>query len=437
MRIGIEHDPDIERTLAWMFHVAGPGLAQRIETAEEHFRNTCLPPAGSMLWPDPMSLLPPDDLPAGVLLQAHALLRDRRFFDSRLASRTLPFLKLIGMAVSSLHRIEGAEDRAREFLNPRNGHPEGTLLELATAARYLLEGYRVRFIPESDRRTPDIELIFEHGSIQAECKRLQISRYELVETDKVRRMFSRACNLAATRNAFVHLDVSFLAPLDPVPDDYLEKHMERALGNDPVDYAWDDEVSRGRIQPGDQHALREDTIDSSLLVGPKLFRLFTHTVVPSRRVLMGVRGASHDMDPRYLHDFEAVALCSWDTESQESMEARARQIRSKLAEVDRQLEHCDLGLAHIVVDAERDTNAADLRRDRIREAVLNFRFASRVGVITTHYLLTHTAESNSWTMDETADPALALPEPLLEDPRLFVGGEELGDKPAWRYPAPD
>lgn len=390
-----------------------------------------------MLWPDPMDLLPLGDLPAGMLLQGHALIRDRRFFDARLGSRTIPFLKLIGSALPHLHRVEGAEDRAREFLNPRNDHPEGSLLELTTAARYLLEGYRLRFIPESDRRTPDIELLADRGSAQIECKRLRAGQYELSETTKVRGMFARACDLVAARNCFVHLDVTFLAPLDSVPRSYLLEHVERALDENPIDYTWEDPFARGRILQGDHQALCEDTIDSSLLVGPKLFRLFTQTFVPSQRVLMGVRGTPHELDPRYLDNFEAVALCSWATESPESVAARARHVRSKLAEIDRQLQGCALGAAHIVADAERDANAADLRRERIQEQITGFRFDSNIGAITTHYLLTHTAETKAWTIDETADNASRMPKPLLDDPRLFMKGEELGDEPAWRYPAPN
>lgn len=343
MEIGIEHDLDVKRALAWMCHVAGPDLATRLEAAKDHFSNTCLPPAGSMLWPDPMDLLPPDDLAAGILLQAHALIRDRRFFDARLASRTIPFLKLIGSVLPQLHRVDGAVDRASEFMNPRNDHPEGSLLELTTAARYLLEGFNLRFIPESNRRTPDIELLSANGSAQVECKRLRAGDYEQAEAAKVRAMFALTCNLVEAKNAFVHLDVTFLSPLDSVPENYLHGHMVRALESDPVNHRWEDAFARGSITHGDIQALRDDTADSSLLVGPKLFRLFTNKVVPSQRVLMGARGAPHELDPRYLDSFEAVVLCSWDTESPESITARARHIRSKLAEIDRQLQGCVLG----------------------------------------------------------------------------------------------
>ena len=436
MQIGLEHDPDVKRTLAWMHHVAGPDLAHRIEAAKSHFSSSCLPPAGSMLWPDPMDILPPGDLPAGILLQAHALTLDRRFFDARIASQTIPFLKIIGSALPHLHQVEGAENRAREFLNPRNNHPEGSLLELTIAARYVLEGYHLRFIPESDRRTPDIELLSNHGSIQVECKRLRPGQYEISEAVKVRGMFAPACDLIEARSSFVYLDVTFLAPLETISDSYLLERVERALNDSPIDYAWEDSSARGRVALGNSEALREDTADSSLLVGPKLFRLFTQTVVPSQRVLLGARGVPHEFDPRYLDNFKAVAVCSWDTESPDSIAARARHVRSKLAEIDQQLQGSALGAAHIVADAERDANAADLRRNRIREQITSFRFDSNIGAITTHYLLTRISETKAWTIDETADYASRMPVPLLDDPRLFMEGEELGNEPAWRYPAP-
>lgn len=436
MQIGIEHDPDVERALAWMHQVAGPDLARRIQESKQHFSNTCLPAAEIMLWPQPMDLLPPGDLPAGILAQADALLHDGRCFDARLASRTVPFLKLIGSALPVLVRAEGFEERTRALLNSRNDHPEGNLLELATAARYLMEGYPLRFIPESERRTPDIELLAGRRNPQIECKRLRVSEYELLETARARSMFAQACNLAEARSAFVHLDVVFLAPLERVPESYLAERMELALKKNSVKHGWEDAHSRGSITRGNRRAIDDDTRDTSLLVGPKLFRLFTETVVPSQRVMMGVKGSPHEWDPRYLHNFEAVALCSWDTESTESIEARARHVRSKLAEIDRQLQDSALGAAHIVVDAERDVNTADLRRERIREQITGFHFNSRIGALTTHYLLTHTAESKSWTIDETADYAARMPEPFLDDPRLFMKGEKLGSEPAWRYPPP-
>lgn len=437
MEIGIENDPDVERMLEWIRSLSGNDLDRRLEAAKVHFLATCLPLTGSILWPTPFDLLPPIDLPAGYLLQAHALLRDRRFFDARLASRTIPFLKHIGSSLPNLSNVDGAEERAREFLNPLNDHPEGTLLELTTAARYLQEGFRLRFIPRSNEMTPDIELLTNQAKIQIECKRLRTGQYERLEMTKVRSMFDLACNVVAARNIFVHLDVTFLAELHSVPDGYLMGHIERAINQIPADYVWWDEFARGKVVQGNLQALHEDTVNSSLLVGPKLFRLFTQTVVPSQRVMIGVRGDSNEHDRRYLHSFEAVALCTWDTECAESVKARSRHIRSKLAEIDRQLQGCEIGAAHIVVDAERDSYTADVRRDRIQEEISNFHFKSNIITFTMHYLRTHTAESTSWSIDETADNHNRMLQPLLKDYRLFSKGEELGAEPAWKYPAPD
>lgn len=437
MEIGIESDPDVARMLEWIRSLSRNDIDRRFEAAKEHFLTTCLPPKGSILWPSPFDLLPPIDLPAGYLLQAHAILRDRRFFDAQLASRTIPFLKLIGSTLPGLSLVEGAEERVREFLNPRNDHPEGTMLELATAARYLQEGYRLRFIPRSNEKTPDIELLTKHGKIQIECKRLRTSQYEISEINKVRSMFDLGCNVVDSRNSFVHLDVTFLTELHSIPDSYLVDHIEHAINQMPTEYVWRDAFARGKVVNGNIKALLEDTEKSSLLVGPKFIRLFAKTVVPSQRVMIGVRGQPNEQDRRYLHSFEAAALCTWDTESAESVAARARHVRSKLADIDRQLQGCETGAAHIVLDADRDSNTADVRRESILEEITNFDFESNIRTITTHYLRTHAAESSSWTIDETADYHSSTVISLLEEPRLLSKGIELGTEPAWRYPAPN
>lgn len=436
MEIGAEHDREITAAYIWLAREGGEDISDRLSAAKAHFAANMLPAAGSIVWPGPLSLLPPDDLPAGMLLQAYALLQDRRYFDSRLAARTLPFFKLIGLALPKLLDVPGARDRARAFASPQNDHPEGTLLELATAARYLLEGFDVSFIPECDRRTPDIALAQNGGEIHVECKRLRPSQYELEELAKMRHLFARACESVDQHSTFVHLDVIFLTPLSSVPDEYLLEHMQRALALNGGEYAWDDLEARGKIVPGNLQALREDTDDSSLLVGPKMFRLFTGDVAPSHQVIMGVSGDSNEYDPRYLHDFKSIALCSWTSESDESIERRARHVRSKLADIDRQFHDSALGAVHIVVDAERDARAADLRRARIQEQITTFSFQSNLGAITTHYLLTHTAEDRSWTIDETADYATRIRFPLLQDHRLFMMAEELGEGPAWKLPPP-
>ncbi|MCD9096691.1 hypothetical protein [Luteimonas fraxinea] len=437
MEIPIEQDVDVERTLAWLHDVGGQTLAGRLEAAKAHFSAACLPDAVTMLWPDPSELLPPDDLPAGLVLQAHALVRDRRFFDARLASRFIPFIKSIGRELPRLDRVEGARERAIELLNPRNVHPEGSLLELTVAARYLNEGYDLRFITETGQRTPDLELVTRAGiTVQIECKRLRSSDYEVRETKKVRTMFALASQLALSQGAFVCVDIVFKAALKDVPNSHMHDHMVAALRQAPDPWIWDDETSKGSISPGNIEALRADTVDSSLLVGPKLFRLFAGQVVHSQRIVFGARGTPHDLDPRYIDAFESIALCSWDTVSEESISARARNVRSKLAEIDQQLHACTLGAAHIVVDAERGADAADARRSKIKEQVTAFQFASPVVSLTTHYLLTHTAEETSWVIDETADVAGISSETLLDDPRLLPRGVELGSEPAWRYAAP-
>lgn len=434
---GVEDDQEVAIAFAWIHSVVGPDLLSRIGAAMQHFSASQLPPPGSIMWPEPNQLIPPNDRAAGMLLQAFALLRDGRFFDARLAPRVISFLKLIGSALPELSAVEGADDRVKAFIDSKNDHPEGTLLELAVAARYLLEGYQVRFIPESSQKTPDMELVFDNGTIQVECKRLRAGLYELKETAKVRTMFSLACDFLSNNGQSAFIEVTFKVEIDNVQVDHLRNLAKSFVDSASNELSWNNDISRGRIIIGDIQSLHDDTQDSYLLMGPKMVRLFAGKPVPVHRTIIGVDADPVNIDPRYLENFRTVVVCSWENECEASISARARHVRSKLAEIDAQMANCDLGAAHIVVDAERDSAAADLRRQRIRHHVESFNFKSPIVALTTHYLLTHTAELRSWTIDETADPATRMSEKLLEDPRLFIDGSELGEAPAWHQPLPE
>ena len=131
--VGVEGDSEVALALEWFAGIGGASLEARLHRAVAYFTEHRLPELGSIMWPDSCELIPPDDQIAGFLLQGHALLRDRSYFDSILSSRAIPFLKLIGSALPELSHVDGARERAIRLLDVANDHPEGTLLELTIA----------------------------------------------------------------------------------------------------------------------------------------------------------------------------------------------------------------------------------------------------------------------------------------------------------------
>ncbi|KAF7963415.1 hypothetical protein AWV80_10005 [Cupriavidus sp. UYMU48A] len=96
-----------------------------------------------------------------------------------------------------------------------------------------------------------------------------------------------------------------------------------------------------------------------------------------------------------------------------------------------------VGIAHIAMDAERDTLAADLRRKRNLEAVSKFAFESRMAAMRLHYFVPRVTEVHSWLIDETVDffnrsgIGARLPR------KIFSRSKSLNnDLPAWHQSPP-
>lgn len=434
-------DEDVRKALVWLQEIStsSQSLSERIRAAQEHYRTGSVPNGNQ--WPDTAKLLLPDDRVASYLAQADALITDRRFYDMRLASKILPFIKTIGAGLELIREIEGAEERAKRMLGRANDHPDGGLFELVTAARYARDGFRVEFIPEGDRRMADLQIFKGRLNAHVECKRLRPSGYEIKENGRAHELFKEFESVVHDQHISVHVDVNFKVGLGSVPIDYLVIHTKSAIKsrNFQLDgHTWHDEYGEGSITAANVAAVHEDIVDSSLLFGPKMARLLTGKIVSDERYFMAIDANPRHEDPRYVDTLRYASVLTWNCLASVSIEARARHVTSKLADIDEQLQHAPLGIAHLGMDAERDIASADLRRRRNLDAVRNFLPHSRLFEIEIHYYLPRVSEISAWMIDETADTFSVSGRSLLKDPRLLGMDEpDLFDtRPAWHLPPP-
>ena len=93
------------------------------------------------------------------------------------------------------------------------------------------------------------------------------------------------------------------------------------------------------------------------------------------------------------------------------------------------------------MDAERDTVAADLRRERNNEVVRQFAFESRMIAVYLHYFVPRISEVSSWMIDETPDGFGPTPTSPFSAGRIFTRSTLLdNDLAAWHQkprPLPD
>lgn len=285
-----------------------------------------------------------------------------------------------------------------------------------------------------------VQLTGSNKEFQVECKRLRSSRYELRETATVRALFEPLSQLIHEKHLNVHVDLRFTSELQTIPRDYLVAHVKRALDS-PIalrdGYPWKDEFAEGLVRRAHLGRVHDDIRETYLLYGPKMARLLTGRVVPEGGFLMSMDAKPAREDPRYVDVVRYASVLTWQCAAPGSVEARARHILSKLAEIDRQLAGTDMGIAHIGMEVERDTATADLRHARNRAAVRSFRPASGLLEVHLHYYLPHVAETAAWTIDETIDSHSVLPVRLLDDARLFFGPKDVDKEAlAWHLPPP-
>lgn len=147
----------------------------------------------------------------------------------------------------------------------------------------------------------------------------------------------------------------------------------------PDGYPLKDEYGQGVVRYANLEMVARDTEDSYILVGPRLVRLLTDRRLDPTKCLLSLTALSHhDGDPHYVANVTTASVVHWECLAAESVEARARFIKSKLANIDRQVASAPLAMAPIAMDAERDGVTADLQRSLNKKTVMEYLAGSRL-----------------------------------------------------------
>lgn len=440
---GIEQDRDVEAALSWLARVSSdaPAFWRRIEAAQAHYRR--FTEATQNLGQDPDLADLGRDVVASFLAQARSLLSGRRTYDVALASRCVPWIKQLGVNVSELDRVSGAAERARRMLNDAGTAPDGPMLELVMCGNYAADGLDVSFVPEApgQAKTPDLHLfvpgVLEPAAI--EFKRLRQGQYEQEERARHRLIFRRAATIIDARALSLHIDVTYTRELKDVPEGYLAERLCRFLASPlvlPGAYPWRDEFGAGQIEPANLPAVLEDTRSSSLYFGTKMARLLSDGQVRDSGYNLAAGGEPDKRDPRYLDKVQYASVVTWQCTAAESIEKKARHVKNRLAEAEKQVRSAGIGIIHLAMDAEASCESSDLRRERNKQAIMEFKSESLVAALYVHYLVPRISEAHSWLVDETVDK-FGAGRGEVPSMMIFSGSKPLdNDLPAWKQAVP-
>ena len=436
---GIEQDPDVDAALRWLASVScdPPAFWRRIEAAQAQYAafTDALQSVGQD--PDLGDLGP--DLVASFLAQGKSLLDGRRTYDIALASRYIPWIKQLGVNVNELARVNGAAERARRMLADASTAPDGPMLELVMGGNYAANGLEVAFVPEApgQAKTPDLHLFVPGVAepVAIEFKRLRQGQYEREERARHRLMFKQAAAIIDAHGLSLHIDVTYTRELKGVPEGYLAERLSRFLASPlvlPGAYKWRDDFGVGQIKPANLPAVRENTRNSSLSFGTKMARLLSGSLVRDSGYHLAAGGEADDRDPRFVEQVRYASVVTWQCTAVESIERKARHVKNRLVEAESQVRSADIGIIHLAMDAEASCESSDLRRERNKQAILEFKSESLVAALYVHYLVPRISEAHSWLVDETVD-TFGAGRAEVPAMMIFRGSNPLdNDLPAWK-----
>ncbi|MCX2865382.1 hypothetical protein OOZ63_26505 [Paucibacter sp. PLA-PC-4] len=434
---GVEKDSDIAAALVWLATSYGDAAAffARLSVAQQRYREVTANDATRGKDPSWSDLGP--DIVAAYLAQGKSLLDDRRSYDFALVSHVAPWLKQLGVNLPALTRVVGAPDRALRMLRNSQVLPDTALFELVMASNYAAEGFDVAFIAEGPGKTPDLRLSRgESGSeLFVELKRLQRGDYEIEERRRHAEIFHQLEPLLHQQSLSVDVDVTYERELADVPVDYLLQRVKRALASPFLltgGYPWKDELGSGLIRDANVAAVRRDTRESYLYFGTKMARLLSGRVVSENNYHLAAQATANPEDPRYVDQMRFGSVVTWQCIATKAIERKAKYVRSKLAEADKQIAGHGRGIVHIAMDAELHNEASDLRRQRNQDTLRTFQMNSKTIIVYLHYLVPRVSEDHSWLTDETVDVFSRLEHPPPPFPAFPRSTTLDNDEPAWR-----
>lgn len=434
---GVEKDPEIAAALVWLATSSGdaPAFFARLIAAQQRYCEVTADIGARGKDPSWADLGP--DIVAAYLAQGKSLLDERRSYDFALVSHVAPWLKQLGANLSAIAQVEGAPDRALRMLRNIQVLPDTALFELVMASNYAAEGFNVAFIEEGPGKTPDLRLTSSDSDSElfVELKRLQRGDYESEERRRHMEIFRQLEPLLYEQGLSIDVDVSYERELAKVPVDYLLGQVKRALASPIVlsgGYPWRDEFGSGLIRDANVAAVHRDTRDSYLYFGTKMARLLSGRVVSENNYHVAAQASANPEDPRYIDRMIFGSVVTWQCIAPEAIERKAKYVRSKLAEADKQIAGHGRGIIHIAMDAELHSEASDLRQKRNQDTLSTFQMNSQAAIVYLHYLVPRVSEDHSWLTDETVEVFSRLERPPPPFPAFSSSTTLDNHEPAWR-----
>lgn len=345
-----------------------------------------------------------EDLFAWYLFLGEAFTDHPHNYEVVYGSRVVPVFAAIGRNRELIAKIDGFEERALRLIGPEKSQPNGGLFEMLVALAYARDGASVAFRPEirGGAKTHDLDVRAHGLSWAIECKRLEAGDYVESERNRRRALWMPATQMIIPTGRNVYAKVDFSVELMDVPDDYLVRHVDAFMRSDKNSCLWTDECASGVIGDLDLGPLQRALKDGFIRYpGPVYNQLLTGSYVRHDDLII-VHKVKFAGDPHFVDQVDQAVVLRTRSLSEGAVEKKARDIKRKLAEANRQIPSNKLGVIHVGIEALGEDIIEKRRYEKIMETIGSFDPGGKpLSFIYWHYFAPEAPPEETWAIDET------------------------------------
>ena len=368
------------------------------------------------------------------------------------SSRVYPVFAAIGRRLELAKGIDGISARVNELVDNRRNQADSTLFELLVAICYRRNGWEVSFIPESPpEKRPDFHARRGDQQYYIECKRLaKATEYSEREREAWLARWRPLCSYLQKNCPSAFVDVTFKVPVDQVhelsvvalvdrlvkdghfgSDSYLETDS-LLVSASPID------MERVGAHFSKFHVRHPSPQFLALLAGGyESSGSYTTAFVPTEVSAYGPDDHEHTLNI-FIGGISSAYCAKWECVAEESIEKKAKDVRTHLSRATSQMIDDEPGIIHIGYETLHGPAVEFRRHEKIMQTIAAFDFgAKQVEMVFCHALQPESGIDTFDFAETTAyysngpDPSTILQENLLMD----APGTRVEDSTHWRQDA--
>lgn len=356
-----------------------------------------------------------DDEIGWYLFLCEQALDDPLCMDVNQVARAAPFFAAIGSRWQYADRVVGIDKKIREILHKAKKDPDGLIFEVLVALSYAAKGWSVELLEQQlPAKSPDMVVRKGDMEIFVECKRLQRrTSYAERERNDFLKLWDAAKNILWENQQWVWFKGMFHVEISSLPEAFLANIFRSAL---PIGFG-EKLVYRGAeatiyarlidkyavLKHLENWQVKTNSPMLSHLLGGDWAPMNSSVTTANLVKLAHVNGCDAPVLGAYIQEMDWACGFTRDFDSEISLDKKAKDITSLLADAISQVPSDKASIIHIAAETMEGKDVERLRTKKVMESVPSLALHKPVLAIRFHRFQANQTIDKLWEFDETVE----------------------------------